>query len=622
MKNYMSQIVVLIVMFNLLQSQSILNTKHDLSVSSAGANIKAVSEDQVCVFCHTPHSSDTIGQLWNKSLTGVTNYTLYSSERLAGYPTPLQPKSRSKLCMSCHDGTIAIGSVYNLPGPGAEGTITMAGGVTTMPTGTSGYIGTDLSDDHPVGFSYDTNSDPELVSRNWPWKTQGLKVLLDPDASNGTVECNTCHNPHDSFYTPFLNEPISTLCTTCHAKTGWAQSVHYNLGCTSCHKSHGSGKALLKSVEEENCYSSGCHNSTNPATGTNGRFLDIETQLNYVNSHPTHTTSGVHFAGEISYVDYTNRHAECSDCHDPHQAGGATSSNIATALKGASGVEPIIWPTPLTNLVDNDNEFIAPSSYSMLDPALNEYQICLKCHSNFTSQPAGQKNIAEEINPYYRSTHGLVPRSVLDGSDGTEPRNPYVNSSNMEPPFDEDPLSYTRSLLCSDCHASDIGGSNLDSRTDARGSHGSSIFVGSLDPLSNQSAMLIETISSNKMDGTPLCYICHSRSNYWDGPIISSACNKHPSSKQKHKNSRGCFACHMWDYNYSGTSGDSGKIFIHGQNKRYNINEYYGSAGSGQLIDAFINGLVGNIDFSAKTCVSDYCHKSKWQIKDYYSIGP
>ena len=618
MKNNVSLVIVSIVILNFLQAQSILNTKHDLSVGSASANIKAVSEDQVCVFCHTPHSSETITQLWNKSLTGVTNYTLYSSERLAGYPTPSQPKSRSKLCMSCHDGTVAIGSVYNLPGPGAQGTITMTNSVTTMPTGAGGYLGTDLSDDHPVGFTYDTNSDPELVNRNWPWKAQGLKILLDPDASNGTVECKTCHNPHDNFYTPFLNEPASTLCTTCHAKTGWGQSVHYNLGCISCHNSHGGGKALLKSVEEINCYSSGCHNSANPATGSSGRFLDIETQLNYVNSHPTHTTSGVHFAGEVSYVDFTNRHAECSDCHDPHQAGGATSSNIATALKGASGVEPIIWPTPLTNLVDNDNEFIAPSSYSMLDPVLNEYQICLKCHSNFTSQPAGQKNIAEEINPYYRSTHGLVPRSVLDGSDGTEPRNPYVNSSNMEPPFDEDPSSYTRTLLCSDCHASDIGGSTLDSRTDAKGSHGSSNFVGSLDPLSNQSAMLVETISSDKMNGTPLCYVCHRRSNYWDGPVISSALERHPSRKRRHKTSRGCFACHMWDYNSNGTSGNTEKIFIHGQNKRYNINERNGSTGSGQLIDAFINGYAADVDFIQKTCSTESCHNSE----DYGSIGP
>ena len=632
MKNHKSLIMFLIIIFNFLFSQSILNTKHDLSVGSIDANIKAISEEQVCVFCHTPHSSNTIAQLWNKTQTEQTDYILYSSERLAGYPTPSQPKDRSKLCMSCHDGTIAIGSVYNLPGSSVGGGITMSDGVTTMPTSASGYIGVDLSDDHPVGYNYDTNYDSELVVRSWPWKAQGIKVRLDPDASSGTIECHTCHNPHDNFYSPFLNEPESILCTICHVKTGWEQSVHYDLGCSACHKSHGGEKGLLNSVEEVNCYSSGCHGSVNPAIGTSGRLLDIETQLDYVNTHPTHTIAGVHFAGESSSIDFADRHAECFDCHDPHQAGGTAVSNIATALIGASGVELLIWPTPTTNLIDNDNEFITPNSYNLIEPALNENQICLKCHSNFTSQPAGQKNIAEEINPYYRSTHGLVKRTVLDGSDGTEPRNPYVNSSNMEPPFDEDPSSYTRNLECSDCHASEISGSDLDSRTDAKGSHGSSIFVGSLDPLSNQSAILVETISSSSSTGTPLCFVCHCRSNYWDGPLISSAFNKHPSNSIAHKSGsgqsggieQGCLGCHMLDKYQSGLSGNTEMIFIHGQNKRYNINEFNESEGNGQLNDAFVNGFIADIDFENKTCQTEVgCHSgSQANPKVYNSIGP
>ncbi|MBU0529619.1 hypothetical protein KKF86_07695 [bacterium] len=624
-------IILSIVVFNFLSSQSILNTKHDLSVGSSSANIKAISEEQVCVFCHTPHSSDTIAQLWNKIQTEQTNYTIYLSERLAGYHTPSQPNDRSKLCMSCHDGTIAIGSVYNLPGSGAGGVIIMSDGVTTMPISADGYIGIDLSDDHPVGYSYDTNYDSELIIRNWPWKAQGLRVLLDPDASNGTIECHTCHNPHDNFYSPFLNEPESMLCTVCHVKTEWEQSVHYELGCSSCHKSHSGEKALLISVEEINCYSSGCHGSTIPAIGTTGRVLDVETQLDYVNSHPTNSIAGVHFSGEISGIDFADRHAECGDCHDPHQAGSTTSSNIASALTGVRGVESLIWPTPTANLVDNENEFIVPSSYSMIESASEENQICLKCHSNFTSQPAGQKNIAEEINPYYRSTHGLVKRTVLDGSDGTESRNPYVNSSNMEPPFDEDPSSYTRSLQCSDCHASEISGSDLNSRTDAKGSHGSSIFVGSIDPLSNQSAILVETISSSSSTGTPLCFVCHSRSNYWDGPLVSSAFDKHPSNSMQHKSggmgggaNEGCFSCHMWDSYQFGTSGDSEMIFIHGQNKRYNINEYNGSIGSGQLNDAFVNGHIADIDFENKTCQTEAgCHQgAPWRPRNYNSVGP
>src|SRR5208283_3723202 len=80
-------------------------------------------------------------------------------------------------------------------------------------------LGTSLRDDHPVGYIYDNAHDPELVNRAWPWNTS---VKLDPDASNGTVECQTCHDPHDNSNTKFLRMPNinAALCTFCHSKAG------------------------------------------------------------------------------------------------------------------------------------------------------------------------------------------------------------------------------------------------------------------------------------------------------------------------------------------------------------------------------------------------------------------
>ena len=37
----------------------ISNTKHNLSTSSPGS-VSAVSESQICVFCHTPHQAEAI----------------------------------------------------------------------------------------------------------------------------------------------------------------------------------------------------------------------------------------------------------------------------------------------------------------------------------------------------------------------------------------------------------------------------------------------------------------------------------------------------------------------------------------------------------------------------------
>src|SRR5678815_582510 len=128
------------------QQTSIIDSAQNLSASGPG-QIRAVSEQQVCIFCHTPHNAAPIQPLWNRSLP-LSAYTVYSSTSLQAKPG--QPTGSSKLCLSCHDGTIALGSVLSREQP-----IAMAGGVTTLPPGATN-LGTDLSDDHPISFRYDT----------------------------------------------------------------------------------------------------------------------------------------------------------------------------------------------------------------------------------------------------------------------------------------------------------------------------------------------------------------------------------------------------------------------------------------------------------------------------------
>ena len=120
-------------------------TRHNLSVSGPGA-VKADTESRICIFCHTPHTASTAGPLWNRRDPGGP-FTPYSSS--TAIAAPGQPTGASLLCLSCHDGTIALGEVSSEAVP-----IPMAGGVTTIPSG-PGRLGTDLSDDHPVSFVYD-----------------------------------------------------------------------------------------------------------------------------------------------------------------------------------------------------------------------------------------------------------------------------------------------------------------------------------------------------------------------------------------------------------------------------------------------------------------------------------
>jgi predicted CXXCH cytochrome family protein len=114
-----------------------------------------------------------------------------------------QPGAVSKLCMSCHDGTVAIGNF---------GTITSDN---HLVTGKS-LIGTNLSNDHPIGFTYDAalvSADPGLVSPTTV-VTAGLPLF------SSKMECSTCHGVHDNTNAPFLRKTnaSSALCLTCHIK--------------------------------------------------------------------------------------------------------------------------------------------------------------------------------------------------------------------------------------------------------------------------------------------------------------------------------------------------------------------------------------------------------------------
>jgi hypothetical protein len=86
-------------------TQDVINSPHNLSVSGTGPVTS--SQSQVCVFCHAPHNvSVDMKPLWNRALP-TQSYTAYSSTTMSG--SPQQPSTISKQCLSCHDGTIALG---------------------------------------------------------------------------------------------------------------------------------------------------------------------------------------------------------------------------------------------------------------------------------------------------------------------------------------------------------------------------------------------------------------------------------------------------------------------------------------------------------------------------------
>ena len=117
---------------------TISGTPHDLSGKGWGTT-------ELCKYCHTPHLAQNVSgaPLWNHQST-VQSYTLYSSASFKGIAG--QPGPQSKLCLSCHDGTVAIDSFAN-------GGIIQAGSHTMTSTNLVGAGGS-LASDHPIAFTY------------------------------------------------------------------------------------------------------------------------------------------------------------------------------------------------------------------------------------------------------------------------------------------------------------------------------------------------------------------------------------------------------------------------------------------------------------------------------------
>ncbi|SDL22274.1 hypothetical protein SAMN05660860_00076 [Geoalkalibacter ferrihydriticus] len=235
--------------------QRVANTVHNLSTSSEWYYV-ADEEDQVCIFCHTPHGGSLDGPLWNRALPGAmefTHYTTATLDSVAGGATRAL-SDESLLCMSCHDGAMAVNHVLR-PSSGSAGNPTMNSGQTDVALvwlgpviagRIGGAFGEDgmlteetrnLTDDHPISFSYDAvRTAYQSVGRGNQLHsaveaaTAGVRFY----GAGNRVECGSCHDPHvnydstipwddptaDEKYRPFLIMPNtgSAMCLACHNK--------------------------------------------------------------------------------------------------------------------------------------------------------------------------------------------------------------------------------------------------------------------------------------------------------------------------------------------------------------------------------------------------------------------
>lgn len=185
-------------------------TDHNFTFTSWGGG-------EICKPCHTPHFADTeIGFLWAHAMSEAI-YTLYDgSTSSPGGVDELDQFSR--MCLSCHDGTVALNDYHN-------------GGGDNFFIPDSAKIGADglLNDDHPIGntahYPIMGNSQfnaPTLTASGFYGfgGTFFPEVPLFPFDAEQVVSCSSCHNPHGSGHSALLRRDNfgSQLCLTCHIK--------------------------------------------------------------------------------------------------------------------------------------------------------------------------------------------------------------------------------------------------------------------------------------------------------------------------------------------------------------------------------------------------------------------
>ncbi|HUM07166.1 MAG TPA: cytochrome c3 family protein [Terriglobales bacterium] len=465
------------------QSGDVLGA-HDLSMSG-GSRIKG-QMSAACLYCHVPHSGVGKGPLWGQTFSSSI-YTPYTSSTEQNAPVQPELGQASSLCLSCHDGTVAVGQIT------PYGPYTMTG---TMPK-----MGTDLEATHPFSLQLPLKDAPDLVaslvaSGTTTDPTQSVKLI------KGNIECTSCHNPHnqriDKQSPNFLvrDNAKGAVCLACHETTprlvnghdnpltGWTNSVHAkaanlvnpaaalggytsvaDFACNSCHASHDAGgaKGLLRASNETACVV--CHSG---GSNLSPAAPDVFAEYSKPVVHPFSSPTGLHDSNEDVLLNQ-NRHATCADCHNAHSANPVISFPLPPELRpsqnGIAGIS-------------------ASDGITIVKPAVNQYENCLRCHGNSTGK-ATNPAVFGYLPPRLVSSSdplNVIPQFSVTATsshpvthDRTSPLAQPSLRTNM---LNEDGITPGRAMgariLCSDCHNSDdnreFGGAGPN------GPHGSKWF--------------------------------------------------------------------------------------------------------------------------------------------------
>ena len=483
----------------------IAKTVHNLTPEGPGAMKESVKTG-LCVFCHTPHNATPAASMWNKDLPGVT-YQLYSSSTLRG--DLKQPTGSSRLCLSCHDGFVAMG---NLRVPAAEKTLTLG------PMTGSNVLGTDLSDDHPISFVYDGALAAKHAGIVDPASLPPRTLPLD---SQKQLQCTTCHNAHESRRPKFLrvDNPYGAMCVMCHQPPGWSLSLHAispatwngtgvnpwpgstartvaENACRNCHRTHSAGhgpRLLAWGNEPDNCTT--CHNGTVTPKNIAAEFSNGAK----FSRHPVDLAQWTH--DPLENPVNMSRHVTCADCHNAHAATNrpAQPPALPGALQGATGVTA-------------GGALVAEASF--------EFQVCNKCHGFREPATPGvtrvepTRIVSNKIDPSNQSFHPITTTGRNSTIKGLI--TPYTPSS---------------MIACTDCH-------NNNEWTTPTGNAPKGPHASRFAPILERNYLTAD-LTPETQSNYDMCYKCHDRST-----LLQNGPTSFPHQTHVVQQQTPCATCH------------------------------------------------------------------------------
>jgi predicted CXXCH cytochrome family protein len=328
--------------------------------------------------------------------------------------------------------------------------------------------------------------------------------------------------------------------------------------CGTCHRSHTAQGQQLRSTaaEEETCFS--CHTGGGTGTNVQPAFTSRTNTLTRIFNHAVSATSNIHRSEEIVGFNFSgpNRHIECEDCHSPHSSarsavpGANAAPSIQQEMFHSTGAMPE-WTAPG-----------APTSFTWLSQSTREFEVCMKCHSSFTTLPTyapdgfgwdGSSPIAGYISNGLNKLTSTNPAQVLDSRDMAKEFNSYQVSfhpvaalgrnTNMPAGSFVAPWSQNSILYCTDCHDYSAGSSD--------GPHGSAllhILDGTADYITKT-----DPLASCAPGGCPsihnpgeLCFKCHQYNTYATGmnPVTTTNFRTGTANMHAFHSFGSCYSCH------------------------------------------------------------------------------